>query len=175
MKFCVLLIMVNVFVLTGLAQKKQNIDNVLKITGTALLNNQRVSDYSVSIYLDGTRIDSTYTKSKKSIKFYAAYNKVYTLLFQKENYKDKIVIVNTQLPDGSILMKDDRFDFEVEMFQVSSKNNKELEDNSVAVLSIDKKEQILQASTDYKFTHSDPKAIKTNRLDTASDKKMDKK
>lgn len=161
----------NVVAFTTMAQKKKSVEDVLEITGGALLNDQRISDYSVSVYLDGTRIDSMYTKSKKSVRFYVAYNKVYTFLFQKQNCIDKIMIVNTQLPDGLTSMEDDTFDFEVEMSQSLSKNNKELEDYPVAVLLIDKKEQMLQASSEYnKFTHSNPEVIKTNHLDTGSDK-----
>ena len=50
---------------TATAQKSRKKVDLLEITGAALLNDQRVSDYAISVYLDGTKIDSMYTKSKK--------------------------------------------------------------------------------------------------------------
>ena len=150
----VILFIVSTLTLTATAQKKNKKNHVLEITGAALLNDQRTSEYAISVYLDGTRIDSLYSKSKKTIKFYISYNKVYTFLFQKEKCADKIVIVNTQVPAGLKNIQDETFDFEVEMSQVLSQNNKELEDYPVAVLYIDKKEEAIQASAEYnKFTH----------------------
>jgi len=148
---------------TANAQKNKSKVELLEITGAALLNDQRVSDYAISVYLDGTKIDSMYTKSKKTIKFYVKFDNVYTFLFQKAGCNDKIVIVNTQVPKGLKSMDDDSFDFEVEMSQSLSKKSKDLEDYPVAVLYIDKKEEALQASAAYnKFTHTNEEIIKVD-------------
>jgi hypothetical protein len=157
-----LIAMISSIAVTATAQKSRKKVDLLEITGAALLNDQRASDYAISVYLDGTKIDSMFTKSKKTIKFYVKFDNVYTFLFQKENCVDKIVIVNTQIPKGLKSMEDDSFDFEVEMSQSLSKGAKDLEDYPVAVLYIDKKEEALQASADYnKFTHSNADVIKS--------------
>ena len=45
------------------AQKtKKNTENVLEITGSVLLNDHRTTTYSMSVYLDGIKLDSIYTK-----------------------------------------------------------------------------------------------------------------
>ena len=81
-------------------------------------------------------------------------------MFQKEHCDDKIVIINTKLPRGLSALEDDTFDFEIEMSQSLSKNTEELKDYPVAVLLIDKKHEMLQASAEYnKFTHTQPKVI----------------
>ena len=161
-KKIMLLLVVSTMTLTLNAQKKNSKKSVLELTGSALLNNTRTSDYSISVYLDGRIIDSMYTKSKRTIKFYVDYNQVYTILFQKQNCLDKIVIVNTQIPEGLKSMEDDSFDFEVEMSEVLSKKNNELDDYPIAVLYIDKFEEMLQASSDYnKFTHKNEEVITT--------------
>lgn len=171
-KFYLLICSINIISITANAQKKVIANDLLEITGAALLNNQRASDYSISVYLDGTRIDSIYSKSKKNIKFYVAYEKVYTVLFQKANCIDKIVIVNTILPKGLKSMHDNTFDFEVEMSQVLSKNNKDLEDYPIAILYIDKDEEVLQASAEYnKFTHAKAEVITTEVPNPKSKKK----
>jgi hypothetical protein len=157
-----LLLVVSTMTLTLNAQIKNSKKSTLELIGSALLNNARTSDYSISVYLDGRIIDSMYTKSKRTIKFYVDYNQVYTLLFQKQNCLDKIVIVNTQIPEGLKSMEDDSFDFEIEMSEVLSKKNKELDDYPIAVLYIDKFEEMLQVSADYnKFTHKNEEVITT--------------
>jgi hypothetical protein len=170
-KIITLMLVIITSTLSVNAQNKRGVKDILKITGAALLNDQRATDYAISVFLDGTRVDSMYTKSKKTIKFYVTYNNVYTFLFQKEGCVDKIVIVNTKLPEGLKSIQDDTFDFEVEMSQSLSKNTKELEDYPVAVLLIDRKEEMLQASADYnKFTHTNSEVIKTEVSDKKSSK-----
>lgn len=170
-KSYILICVISIIAVTATAQKSRKKADLLEITGAALLNDQRASDYAISVYLDGTKIDSMYTKSKKTIKFYITYDRVYTFLFQKENCIDKIVIVNTQIPKGLKSIEDDTFDFEVEMSQSLAKNNKELEDYPVAVLYIDKNEEMLQASAEYnKFTHANAEVI-TTQIDASKVKK----
>ncbi|MES2763507.1 MAG: hypothetical protein V4677_14935 [Bacteroidota bacterium] len=151
----VLMVLLNTIVFTGFSQKRIK-KNPLEITGAALLNDARTKNYSISIYLDGSKVDSIYTKSKSSLSFFVDYNHVYTFLFQKQDCKDKIVIVNTTIPEGLKGMKDDIFDFEIEMSQSLAKNTNETEDYPVAVLSINKEEEQLMASEAYyKFTHQE--------------------
>lgn len=160
--FSLIVMMLLLVPLFSFGQKDDMSEKTLEIKGAALLNDKRTSDYSISVYLDGSRLDSLYSKSKKTLTFYVAYDKVYTFLFQKEHCEDKIVIVNTKLPNGLNSLEDDTFDFEVEMSQALSKNTEELKDYPVAVLLIDKKQEILQASAAYnKFTHAKPKVITT--------------
>ena len=148
-----LLVLVNTIALTGFSQKVIR-KAPLEITGIALLNDVPTKDYAVSVYLDGTKIDSLYTKSKKTIKFYVNYNQVYTFLFQKECFKDKLIIVNTNIPEGLMGMQDNTFEFAIEMSQSLTKDISEIEDYPVAVLNINKEEELLEASKSYnKFTH----------------------
>jgi hypothetical protein len=137
--------------------------DLFEITGVALINDKRVSDYSVAVYLDGTKIDSIFAKSKRSIKFYVGLNKIYTFLYQKPGYTDKIIIVNTHVPEGLKTLADNTFDFSVELSGALTVNTEELEDYPVAVLLIDKEEEVLQASADYnKLTHKEIE-IKTGK------------
>jgi hypothetical protein len=117
-------ILFNIFSLTGIAQNCSKKQTTLKISGSAILNNKRVGDYSISVYLDGNRVDSIYTKSKKSIKLTLACNRVFTFLFQKQDCLDKIVFVNTLMPDGLKKTEVNTFDFEIEMSPSLIKNSK---------------------------------------------------
>ena len=63
-----LVIILNTIVITGFSQKKISKDPLV-IKGAALLNNEKIRNYAISVYLDGNKIDSIYTKSTKSIYF----------------------------------------------------------------------------------------------------------
>jgi hypothetical protein len=161
-----LMVLVNMIMLTGFSQKRLR-KKPLEITGAALLNDSRTTNYAISVYLDGTKIDSMYNKSKKSIKFYVNYNQVYTFLFQKQDCKDKIIIVNTMIPEGLKSLNDDVFDFEVEMSQSLAKKSDEIEDYPVAVLKISKDKELLEASESYyRFTHQNWEVTTLNVAET---------
>jgi hypothetical protein len=156
-----IVLMVNLISTYIMAQKKPDTSDLFKITGAALFNDQRVADYSVSVYLDGVKIDSMYTKSKKTIKFYVCFNKVFTFLYQKKGCADKIIIVNTEVPDGLQYIADNTFDFEVELSQSLTRISEDLEDYPIAVLLINKEDEMLQASAEYdRLTH---KSIQTDQ------------
>lgn len=149
----VLVIILNTIVIHGFSQKRINKDPLV-IKGAALLNDEKIRNYAISVYMDGNKIDSIFSKSKKSIYFYVSYHNVYTFLFQKDGCRDKIVIVNTNIPEGQKGMKDDIFEFEVEMSQSLIKDSKEIEDYPVAVLKVNEADQVLEVSESYyKFTH----------------------
>ena len=66
------------------AQKtKKNTENVLEITGSVLLNDHRTTKYSISVYSDGIKLDSIYTKKGKILPFYLDYDVKLTILFKK--------------------------------------------------------------------------------------------
>lgn len=172
----VLMVVLNHMVFTVSAQGKKKSTDLLEITGAALLHDQRISNYAVSVYLDGAKIDSMYTRTRKTIKFYVGYNKVYTFLYQKKNYLDKIIIVNTKVPEGLKTMADNTFDFEVELSQALTKKNEDLEDYPVAVLLIDKDEEVLQASAEYiKLTHNETEILTSNSSNNISLNESQKK
>jgi hypothetical protein len=164
----------NTIVLTTFSQKTTNsYEGALEISSSALFNDEKTSNYSVSIFLDGHRLDSMFVKTKRSVHLYLDYDKVYTFLFQKDNCKDKIVILNTQVPKGLKAMQDESFDFKVEMTQAITRNCPETEDLPVAVVMINKSDELLEASENYfKFTHSKEEV---EALDTKVSSSKDKK
>ncbi len=151
-----LLVLTILSVLTGSAQRRIKRQSTLEVSGVALLNDSRIRDYNVSVFLDGKKVDSMYTRSVKPVFFTITYNKVYTLLFQKEGCNDKMVILNTHVPKGLKDIKEDTFDFEIEMSQALTKDSKEIEDYPVAVLLINRETESFEQSTPYyNFTHKE--------------------
>ena len=96
---------------------------------------------------------------------------MYTFLFQKKGCQDKIVIINTKIPDGLKSMQDDSFDFEIEMSESLKKQSPDIEDYPVAVLMINKQDELLEASEDYyKLTHQETEVSTLNVTVPASSK-----
>ena len=171
-----ILLLLNSIVFSSFGQKNKAKEDILRISGIALLNDQPTGNYSVSIYLDGTLVDSLYTKSKRIINFNVDYNKVYTLLFQKVNCFDKLVIVNTHIPEGSTYLRKNTFDFEVEMSERLSKKSTNMEDHPIAVLLIGKNDEKLKVSSEYNdLTHSEPDILTTNKSESKRNQQLDKK
>lgn len=172
-KAFLLLAVLNAIVFTAVSQKSTKpYEGALEITSSALLNDAKTSDYSISVYLDGHRLDSVYMKRSKPIHMYLDYDKVYTFLFQKTNCKDKIVILNTQIPNGLKAMQDESFVFQVEMTQILTKNTIETEDLPIAVVMINKSEELLEASENYyKFTHVPDEEVKNSTIQTVNQDK----
>lgn len=148
LNYFVFFILINTIGLTATAQNIVKKQNTVKITGAALLNNIHIEDYSVSIYLDGTRMDSIYTKSKSPIKMVLPCNQVFTLLFQKQNCFDKIVIVNTKTPSSLKKNQELFYAFEVEMIQTFNESSVSFEDYKVAVLMINDDNKLSETPDD---------------------------
>lgn len=161
--FYVLMFLVNTIALTANAQSKNEEPAFMEISGRALMNDVKTKNYAVSVYLDGRIIDSMYTATKRPITFAVEYNQVYTFLFQKEGCEDKVVIVNTKIPEGLKSMQDNTFEFQVEMSETLTKKSKETEDYPVAVLMINKNDELLEISEDYyKLTHKEDGVTSSN-------------
>lgn len=145
LNFFTFIVLINTIVLTSTAQ----INKSLEITGSALLNNELVGDYSISVFFDGTRIDSIYTKSKEPVKLRLSTNHKFTILFQKQDCLDKIVIVNTKISSALKNKQDNAFEFKIEMRQSLNNNLKDFEGNQVAVLEINEKDELKDISKSF--------------------------
>jgi len=92
------------------------------------------------------------------------YNFVYSILYKKEGCKDKIVIVDTRIPQGLKRMSDNTHEFEIELSQKFVRQTIETEDFPVAILFIDKHEKMLVLCESYhEFMHrEDVYALNSN-------------
>lgn len=125
----------------------------LEINASALINDKSTDNYSVAIYSDGILKDSIFNKKTKAISLSLESGKLYSVVFKKANYSDKIVIVDTKIPSGLRELIEDPFELQIELSQ-SASVKQDLSDYPVAVLTVNKKEKSLMASENYhKFTH----------------------
>lgn len=126
---------------------------IVEINASALVEDKNTDHYAILIYNDGQLKDSIYSKKSKSITLSLESNKLYSIVFIKANYTDKVVIVDTKIPSGLREMVEEPFELQVELAKTST-SKPDLTDYPIAILSISRKEKSLMASENYyKLTH----------------------
>lgn len=126
---------------------------IVEINASALVDDKNTNNYSIVIYSDGILKDSIYNKKSKSVNLALESGKLYSIVFKKANYDDKIVIVDTKIPSGLSEMHEEPFELQIELSQ-STSVKQDLRDYPVAILKVSRKEKSLMASETYhKFTH----------------------
>jgi hypothetical protein len=126
-----------------------------EINASALLEDKVTSQYSILVLLDGQLKDSIFCKKAKPIVLSLEGNKIYSIVFKKENYPEKLVIVNTKNPSGVRGLSEDPFDLQIELSPSKTTIKQELNDYPVAILMVNKKVKSLMASEIYyQFTHN---------------------
>lgn len=127
----------------------------LEIFASAILEDKKTDNYSIITYLDGVVKDSIFCNHTKSNFISFDENKVYTLVFKKDNYPQRAVVVNTRNPYGIREIEEMPFNFLVEFSPEKSTIKNELSDYPAAILIINKNERSLISSESYyKFTHT---------------------
>jgi hypothetical protein len=128
---------------------------VVEINASALIEDKATDNYSIVIYSDGVKKDSIFNKKTKAITLSLETNTLYSVVFKKPNYPDKLVIINTKIPTGLMELTEDPFELQIELTPNTTTLKKDLYDYPVAVLQVVKKVKSLMASEDYhKFTHN---------------------
>lgn len=126
-----------------------------EINASALLKDKITNQYSILILLDGQLKDSIFCKKEKPILLTLEGNKIYSIVFKKENYPEKLVIVNTKNPSGVRELSEDPFNLQIELSPSKTSVKQDLIDYPVAILMVNKKEKSLMASEKYyQFTHN---------------------
>lgn len=149
----IILLLITCIIALTVSAQKNNKYGFLEITPTVLLNDKHISDYAISIYLDGYRIDSLFISSKKKAKFYVKFDTTYTFLCQKTYCSDKIVIIDTKTSQDLKSKKSNRFNFQVEMLQSLSNKSSDSMDYSVSVIYIDKNKALDESEDFNKNSH----------------------
>lgn len=172
LRTALILLISGIYNFKSLAQKNLPANDYFELSAAALVNDKKTNNFEISVYLDGKLIESAKVKRSKSINIVLESNKVYSLVFTKENYPTRIVIVNTEIPKGMKELFAEPFDFQIELSPLTSTQQKDMEDYPVAVLLIDKKEKLLMASENYyQNTHKDGDLTKNDTQAMAVEKK----
>lgn len=137
--------------LLSLNMNAQNLENVVfEVKASALYNDQPTNEYSILIYENGQLKDSLFMKKTKATTLSLEANKVYSVVYKKENCREKVVIVNTEIPKGlNEIDTEEPFELQIEMSPKVKKIKQEFIDYPVAILTVNKKKRLLMASENY--------------------------
>ncbi len=98
---------------------------------------------------------SVFSKKTKAVTLALESNRLYSVVFKKDNYPNKLVIVNTKIPSGLRELVEEPFELQIELAKNAADLKKDLTDYPVAILNVSKKEKSLMASENYyKLTHN---------------------
>jgi hypothetical protein len=131
-------------------------DNMLfELNSSALFDNSPTDNYSILVYEGGQLKDSIFIKKTKPKKISLEGEKLYSLVFKKDNYPSKVVIINTEVPKGVGELIEEPFDLQIELSPKVSKIKNTYDDYPVAILMVSKKKKLLMASENYyQLTHN---------------------
>lgn len=132
----------------------QNKPVYIELKASALFNDVPAINYHILVYENGMLKDSIFAKKTKATHISVELNKVYSIVFKKDDAPLKLVIVNTYLPHGVADLDQDPFKLEIELSPESSTVKEEFNDYPVAILIVSKKKKLLMASEEYfQLTH----------------------
>lgn len=128
---------------------------VFELNSSALFDDAPTDNYSILVYENGDLKDSVFMKKTKPKKITLESEKLYSLVFKKENYPSKFVIINTVVPKGVGEISEEPFDLQIELSPKVSKIKNTYDDYPVAILMVSKKKKLLMASENYyQLTHN---------------------
>ena len=143
------LIFVNMFALKATAQSRKNNTHFIQISATAIYNNLPTYNYAIILYKDGIKVDSVFNKGVNSIDFIFQLNQVYTLIVKKDGCENKMIVVNTYMPEGLQSISNRSKAFNIDMSAITINKSNENEDFPSEVLIIDKTQYMLIVSKSY--------------------------
>ena len=129
---------------------KKKLTTTLEISASLLLKGNPTSNYTVMISHDGNITDSIYVKTTKAVFMELEQDGVYTIIFSKKGYDDKMVLVDTHLGVKPKKSDDFTFDFDLEIDPKHSTLKKDFSDLPVAWVRFNKKSREFEISQRYK-------------------------
>ena len=145
----------SIFIFAILSQIVNAQIKTVEINASALIEDKAIGEYAILIYQDGNLKDSVFSKKAKAITLSLESGKLYSVVFKKASYPDKLVIVDTSIPSGLRELVEEPFELQIELAKLSESLKKDLTDYPVAILTVNKKEKSLMASENYyKLTHN---------------------
>lgn len=127
------------------AKAQDAIDSTAKLVGYYLdfsgimtINGEKVSDYTVYIYKDGELADSVFVENRREQFFELALYHDYAIKFCKSGYKERVILVDTHLPEKFHLTY---FTFRYEIEFIPEDESNTFDDFPVAYITYDKRKR----------------------------------
>jgi hypothetical protein len=148
MKTKILLFCISLIGLGALAQQKNNGSNIIEVSSNLTVKGQKTHHYTITLLCDGAELKKYNVTKSLPVFIELESNKVFSLLYSKPGFPDKIVIVNTELPANPRNPKL-LFEFTIELDPSHTTQKTEYHDYPVALVHYNKKNQEFSYSQNY--------------------------
>jgi hypothetical protein len=136
------------FITLSFAQ--HTIDPTFEISSVLTCKNKKLNDYDIILSYDGQLEDKvTIKKSGKKTAVTLKRNEIYSIIFHKEGFDDKIIMINTNMPVTEEAEDFYRLNLQIEMHADHAKQKKEMVDFPVAVVKFEDKNKDFDFSERY--------------------------
>jgi hypothetical protein len=121
----------------------------LEVSGSASIYGKRMKDVTILLY-KGDRLIHTLAASKKEVNnFLLEENTNYTLRFTKPGCADRLICIDTHIPEGIDLSPLFHFDFDLDMIPESEIQNKTIADFPAGLIYYDTESEKFETSATY--------------------------
>jgi hypothetical protein len=128
----------------GLAVKDDSLkkapEHVIEISSRLTVKGTPAKGYELYLSHEGQIIDTLSVEKSKPVYFELGHNHLYALVYRKEGFPDKIIMIDTSIPVSLAKSMYFSVDFEVELDADASTQKEEFLDYPVALISYSKKE-----------------------------------
>ena len=160
-----LLFLTSILVHNAQAQNKKKHSAPFDLNGVATVYGKPAGNYELTLYYNGEIVETFYVTKASPVTFELESNRVYSLVYEKGAFPDKIVIINTEVPQDIKNIGSQVFHYEVELAPRASTQKKEMEDYPVAYVFYHTEEKKLVFSSKY---HNDSHKGDINPLNHVS-------
>jgi len=119
---------------TAKTMAKDNSKEVLEIIGVAKYNGEKIEGLKITIYEDDNVVEEFDFKKKKKLRLYLEKNKYYTVVYHKEGFVPRIIVISTSMPQSNIKELAYEFEFELNMIPIDHDYNEYYIDFPVAII-----------------------------------------
>jgi hypothetical protein len=130
----------------------------LDFSGVMTINDQKVDDYTVYIYQDGVLKDSFFVTNKREQYYELPLNHNFALKFRKEGYRERIILVDTHVPDSESI-RYYTFRYSIEFISENDPSNT-FDDFPVAYVVFQKSKKDFDYDKKY---HRNTRVVNTNK------------
>jgi len=130
---------------------------ILEIEAQLTFDDVPLSNYSVYISCNGVLTDSIYVRHTHPVYFHFEANDIYTIIFRKKGFLDKMVMVDTYMKKKLTKNQEEyTFDFDLELDPLASHVKSGYEDFPAGWVHFDSKRKDFEMSKNYyQQTHDD--------------------
>jgi hypothetical protein len=121
----------------------------LELKGSASVNGSKLKDFSIRLYKGGKLVSKMSNGKKEKCNFLLEANSEYTICFSKKGLPDRMISINTAVPEDVDLSRHFIYEFEMEFLPESTRINSEAIDFPAGLIYFDEDTEKFEYSRKY--------------------------